>query len=304
MRVLITGGAGYIGSVLAPALAAAGHAVTVLDDLRYGQRFPIGPGCAAVRGDARDPRVVLDLLGQFDVVIALAAIVGAPACDRYPEDASSTNLGAIHTLCEALSPDQMLLFPNTNSGYGVGGEALCTEESPLRPVSLYGRTKVEAEARVMQRRNSIAFRFATVFGVSPRMRTDLMVNDFVHRAVFGERLDLYEGGARRNFVHIRDAAGAFAFALENFERMRGRVYNCGDDRANMTKAGLCDAIATQVIGFSWVAAEGRDPDQRDYLVSNERIIAAGWRPQRSLADGIRELIEFYHANGNRRYGNA
>lgn len=291
MRILVTGGAGYIGSVLTAELMARGHVVTVLDNLMHGQQW------SAVGHLIRDDAInhnVLALIPPQDAVIALAAIVGAPACDKQPELAVATNETAIKTLCDLLPPSMPLLFPNTNSGYGIGGEDLCTEDSPLNPISLYGRTKCAAEKLVMERENSVAFRLATVYGPSPRMRTDLMVNDFVHTAVHSpDVFKLYQPQARRNFVHIRDVAHAFIHAIDNFDRMKGQVHNCGDTRANMSKAALCDRIATHVPGFTWVEVAGEDVDKRDYLVSNAKLEATGWQPHVSFDDGIKELVGYY-----------
>lgn len=308
MKILVTGGVGYIGQILCPLLQERGHKVWSIDNRMYGQRHMVfggtWPVMQYVDGDARSVPLLGEILPQADAVIALAAIVGAPACDRLPLLAESTNYGAIDTLCSMMRPEQLLLYPNTNSGYGIGGEALCNEDSPLAPVSLYGRTKCEAEARVMERENSVALRLATVYGPSPRMRTDLMVNDFVHTAVHSpEVFRLYQPQARRNFVHIRDVAGAFIHALDNFDRMKGQVYNCGDTSANMTKAALCDKIATHVPGFTWVEIAGEDVDKRDYLVSNAKLEETGWQPQVSFDDGIKELVEYYDIH-RERCGNA
>ncbi len=304
MRVLVTGGAGFVGSILVGALVKRGHAVTVLDDLRYGQRLFEHPiGYKAILGDARNAAILRDLATEHDAFVPLAAVVGAPACDKAPQDARTTNFGAIKTLLGMLSKDQIVLYPNTNSGYGIGGEEACDESSPLRPVSLYGKTKVEAEGIVLARENSIAFRLATVFGTSPRMRTDLMVNDFVLRAMTEGRIGIYQAKARRNFVHVRDVAEAFCHAIENFEAMRGKVYNCGDTRANMTKGELCDAIDRHV-PFPWNEVPGEDPDKRDYLVLNDRLEATGWRPKRTIDDGIVELMNYYRNTDSRRCGNA
>lgn len=307
VRILVTGGAGYIGSVLVPELIGDGHRVTVLDDFRYGQ-MSLAAYCAEnalrlIRGNARDTALLRELAKEHDAFIPLAAVVGAPACDKDPVEAQEINFGAVAELCGVLSPSQLVLYPNTNSGYGIGGEERCTEESPLRPVSLYGRTKVWAEQVVMERERSVAFRLATVFGVSPRMRTDLLVNDFVRRAVFGRELVLYEAQARRNFVHVRDVATAFLRALRQ-SSMHGQVYNCGDTRANMTKAALCDAVCRHLPGFRWTHGEGADPDKRDYIVSNDKLEATGWRPLHSLDFGITELVKFYAMSGDRSFGNA
>jgi nucleoside-diphosphate-sugar epimerase len=301
MRILVTGGAGFIGSVLVEELIGSGHSVTVLDDMRYGQTG-VGPNALIILGDARNQAILRDLVPDHDAFIPLAAIVGAPACDKAPKDAATINLGAVETLLDMLSNDQIVLYPNTNSGYGIGGEDACDESSPLRPISLYGRTKCAAEKAVLERANSVVFRLATVFGTSPRMRTDLMVNDFVNVAFTTGAITLYQAKARRNFVHVRDVAGAFVHAIENFESMRGKAYNCGDTRANMTKGELCDAIARQ-IAFSWNEGPGEDPDRRDYLVLNDRLEATGWAPQRSLDDGIAELLAYYRNVDSRRHGN-
>jgi nucleoside-diphosphate-sugar epimerase len=305
-RILVTGGAGYIGSILTRALLEARHAVTVLDNFRFGQTSLID--CCAwdsfrlVRGDCRDEALLREVTRDVDVVIPLAAIVGAPACDADPEAAASTNLGAIRLLVRLLARDQRLLLPVTNSGYGIGEPgAFCTEESPLRPISLYGRTKVAAEEAVLARGDAVSFRLATVFGLSPRMRVELLVNDFVRRAVAGERLVLFEGHFRRNFIHVRDVASAFLHAIDRFETMKDRPYNVGLEEANLTKRELCETIARIVPGFQFEeAAVGEDPDKRDYLVSNARLYGTGWRPAWSLERGIRELVRGYGILGVER----
>lgn len=295
----MTGGAGFVGSVLVPMLLQEGHEVTVVDTFVHGV-----PSLAAhvwkrdltvLCEDARSCRV-LDMVQDYDVVIPLAAIVGAPACDRDPLGAVTVNQIAVEDLVKAARPDQIIIFPCTNSGYGLGGEAECTEESPLTPVSEYGRAKVAAERAVLAHPGGISLRLATLFGVSPRMRLDLMVNDFVYRAVHDKALVLFEPHFRRNFLHVRDAAQAFVFAMRHYDRMAGRAHNVGDTRANMTKSQLADLIASEVPGF--VAMEspiGEDPDKRDYVVSNARIEALGWLPMFTLRDGVRELVRAYRA---------
>jgi nucleoside-diphosphate-sugar epimerase len=296
-RVLVTGGAGYLGSILCEHLLAAGHGVTVLDSLQHG-RAPLlhlgaNPRFDFVRGDARDEAAMRGLLAGHDMVVPLAAVVGASACDRDPEGAESVNLGAIRLLDRLRSPAQLVVFPNTNSGYGTRAEAsLCTEDTPLEPISLYGRTKVRAEAELLGRPNVVSLRLATVFGLSPRLRLDLLVNHFVHMAVTQGYLVLFEPHFRRNFVHVRDVADAVLHVIANAGAMAGRAYNVGLDEANLTKAELAERVRAQVPGFHVTQAEiGRDPDRRDYLVSHERLRAAGFVARRGLDDGIRELIK-------------
>lgn len=294
-RILLTGGAGYIGSVLAPELLAAGYAVTVVDNLMHRQ-FSLA-SCFAnedfrfVRGDVRDERIMGPLLAESDVIIPLAALVGAPLCDRDPIAATGINRDAVQWICEKAGADQRVILPVTNSGYGVGEKnAFCTEESPLRPVSLYGRTKVEAEATVLERPNSLSFRFATIFGLSPRMRLDLLVNDFAYRAWRDRALVIFEGHFRRNFLHVRDASRVFMHALENFDAMKGRAYNVGLEEANLTKLELCERIKKHFPEFTYIEAPiGKDPDQRDYVVSNQRIISTGFETKWDLDRGIAEL---------------
>jgi nucleoside-diphosphate-sugar epimerase len=308
--ILVTGGGGYLGSVLVPELLASGYRVTVLDTFEAHDGGLLGcaghPRFQVVRGDCRDERVLSTLVPQHDTVLPLAAVVGAPACDADRAGAVSTNLDAITTLCDLLSPEQRVLYPTTNSGYGIGdAEALCTEESPLRPVSLYGETKMEAESHILQRARSISFRFATVFGVSPRMRTDLLVNDFVLRAARDRAIVLFEGHFRRNFLHVRDVARVFLHGLQHFDAMAGRAYNAGHDDANLTKRELCERIGAHVEGLHiFDAAVARDQDQRNYLVSNARLYATGFTPVWSLDDGIRELLVAYRMLQVRALGNA
>ena len=308
-NVLVTGGAGYIGSVLVEALLKRGNRVTVLDDFRYN-RTSLLHLCAnkrltIVKGDVRDQAALTPLVSAADVLIPLAAIVGAPACDRQPAEARSVNVGAVKLLNRLRSDAQAVLFPVTNSGYGIGESgAFCTEESPLRPVSLYGRTKVEAESILLAKGNAIAFRLATAFGVSPRMRLDLLVNDFTYRAVRDGSLVLFEPHFKRNYIHIRDIARAFSFGLEHFDAMKNQVYNVGLSRANLSKFELCHVIKKQIPTLTILVSEtGRDPDQRDYIVSNEKIERTGYRPRHSLDAGIAELIKAFAFLKNSVYDN-
>jgi len=309
MKILVTGGAGYLGSVLVPQLLAAGHSVTVLDSFMFRQNS-LAECCASeafdvVRGDCRDERLLGDLLKKHDTAIPLAALVGAPLCERDRLGAVSINRDAVRLLCQLASPSQRILMPVTNSGYGIGQPGIpCTEDSPLKPISLYGTSKVEAEQAVLERENSISFRLATVFGMSPRMRLDLLVNDFVYRAVNDRALVIFEGHFKRNYIHIRDVARVFLHAIENFETMRGRAYNVGLEDANLTKLELCAAIQKHIPSFVYLEAPiGEDPDKRDYIVSNQRILGAGWKPAHRLDDGIRELIKGYRILKNSAYAN-
>ncbi|MEA2936267.1 MAG: hypothetical protein QOD74_2913, partial [Variibacter sp.] len=259
MRILVTGGAGYIGSVLVPTLLAEGHDVTVLD------RFPDGgtqlvnacpyAGFEPVRGDVRDTRILDELVPKADVVIPLAALVGAPLCKQDPFSAVSINREAVLELVKRVSGQQMMIYPTTNSGYGVGEkDQFCTEETPLRPISIYGTTKVEAEQAVLNSDKGITFRLATVFGLSPRMRIDLLVNDFTWRAVTDRAVVLFESHFKRNYIHIRDVVGAFMHGIANYDTMHGQAYNLGLSDANLSKAELCERISRQVPGFVYLEA--------------------------------------------------
>ena len=325
MNILCTGGAGYLGSVLVPLLLQNGHNVTVLDNFRYRQpslmSWCFHPRLTLINSDVRHNNFQY-LLDQAEVIIPLAALVGAPLCDKDPVTARAVNTYVIESLCSAASRDQTILYPMTNSGYGTGGEAECTEESPLLPVSLYGKSKVEAERAVLAHPRGVSFRFATLFGCSPRMRLDLLVNDFVYRAVRDKSLTLFEGSFRRNYLHVRDAARVFLFALDNVWRYRkvdeggssemrnmdqmfSQAYNVGLSAANLTKRELCAKIAEHVPGFIWhEAATGEDLDKRDYVVSNAKIEALGFRPQFSLDDGIRELVKGFSMPLENDYRNA
>jgi nucleoside-diphosphate-sugar epimerase len=295
----VTGGAGYLGSVLTPSLLGARHEVTVIDSFMFRQS-PLNhvcahPGFDVHRGDVRDEALMTRLCKNADIVIPLAALVGAPLCDADRVGAVSINRDAVVMLTRILSPEQRLLMPITNSGYGIGEPGkLCDETTPLRPISLYGRTKVEAEEAVLARGNAISLRLATVFGMAPRMRLDLLVNDFVHRAVRDRAVVLFEAHFKRNFIHIRDVARAFLHAIERFDAMRDQPYNVGLSDANLSKAELCERIKRQAPNFVYVEAPiGKDPDQRNYIVSNARIEASGFTPHWSLDAGIAELIKGY-----------
>lgn len=309
MKILITGGAGYIGSVLTPKLLQAGHNVTVVDNFMFHQNS-LADCCAyesfqILRGDARDEEFMRKHVAAAEVIIPLAALVGAPLCKNDKIGTKTINQAAIEMLCRITSREQRILMPVTNSGYGIGESGkFCTEETPLRPISLYGVTKVEAEKAVLERENSITFRLATVFGMSPRMRLDLLVNDFVYRAVHDRAVLIFEGHFKRNYIHIRDVARVFEFAIESFEAMKGKPYNVGLEEANLSKLELCAEIKKQLPEFVYVEAPiGEDPDKRDYIVSNARLAETGFRTEWPLERGIRELIKGYTILRNSLYSN-
>lgn len=309
MKILITGGAGYIGSIMVPRFLELGHEVTVLDTFPRGNT-ELAAVCAnekftPVKGDARDTRLLDELVPKADVLIPLAALVGAPLCKLDPIAAKSLNQDAVTDLVKRTSKTQRVVFPVTNSGYGVGESGkFCTEESPLRPISLYGVTKVEAERAVLENGNGVTLRLATVFGMAPRMRLDLLVNDFTWRAVTDRAVVIFEGHFKRNYIHVRDVVKGFEHAIGNFDRMRGQAYNLGLSDANLSKIELCQKIQQQVPDFVYLEAPiGEDPDKRDYIVSNEKVEATGWRPDWSLERGIAELLRGYRMLRNARYSN-
>lgn len=298
-NVTVTGGAGYLGSVIVPALLRENYNVTVLDTFAF-QQTSLLDSCISsnfhvVRGDARDKAAVQKAIAGADYILPLAAIVGAPACKADAIAAQTLNYDAIRMLLDLRSPQQRIIFPCTNSGYGIGEKNMeCTEETPLNPISLYGVTKVEAEKAVLDSRNSISLRLATVFGASPRMRLDLLVNDFVHRAFTDRFVVVFEGHFKRNYIHVRDVAAAFLHAIRNFETMKNEPYNVGLTSANLSKLELCARIKQQLPDFYYAeAAIGQDPDKRDYIVSNAKIEATGYQPAVTLDMGITELIKVY-----------
>jgi nucleoside-diphosphate-sugar epimerase len=308
-NILITGGAGYIGSVLVPELLKLGHKVTVLDNFMYRQNSLLE--CTAfdnfnvVRGDARDEDTLKELLPKAAYIIPLAALVGAPLCNRDKTGAVTINRDAVASIVKLASKKQRIIIPTTNSGYGIGKKGICcTEETPLNPLTLYGKVKMEAEKIVLDRENSLSFRLATVFGMSPRMRIDLLVNDFTYRAVRDRFVVVFEGHFKRNYIHVRDVARAFIHAMENFDIMKNQPYNVGLSEANLSKIELCVKIKEQVPDFVYLESPiGEDPDKRDYIVSNEKIEKTGFRPAYSLEMGIKELIKGYRILCNNAYGN-
>lgn len=312
MRVLVTGGLGYLGSILCEHLLDAGHHVLAADNLMYGQgqqglfHLCANPRFEFAKGDVRDESFLRSALRGRDAVVHLAAIVGASACDRDPLLATSVNLHAVQSLLKLRGRDQVVIYPNTNSGYGItSGEQHCTEESPLQPISLYGRTKVDAERAVLAEPNTIALRLATVFGMSPRMRLDLLVNHFVYAACKDRYLVIFEKDFKRNFIHVRDVADCMLHCLANAQAMAGRPYNVGLDAANCSKEELALKVQQYVPNFYiHFAPIGRDPDKRNYVVSNQRLREAGFTARRALDDGIQELIKGYGMEGLAPYRNA
>ena len=309
MKILITGGAGYIGSLLTPHLLREHNEVTVVDKFIYHQTSLLDychdNRLTIINGDARDADLIKQQLKTADAILPLACLTGAPLCAKDPIAARSTNLEAVQLILQHRSKNQRVIFPTTNSGYGVGEEGLhCTEETPLRPVSLYGKLKVEIEKILLDSENCMTFRFAMVFGMSPRMRLDLLVNDFTYRAVKDHFLILFEAHFKRNYLHVRDAVRAFSHGLKNFETMKGEPYNVGLNEAYLSKMELCQEIKKQVPDFYVTEAEiGEDQDKRNYIVSNEKIESTGFNTEYSLSQGIRELIKGYQIVNRNQFAN-
>ncbi len=309
MKILVTGAAGYIGSVLVPLLLKEGNEIIALDNFMYNQASLLDccydKKLTIVRGDARDKNLISKQLKDIDAIFPLACITGAPACDRNPIAATTTNFDAIKTILELRDKDQLIIFPTTNSGYGIGQEGIyCTEETELNPISLYGRLKADIEKILLDAGNCITLRLATVFGISPRMRLDLLVNDFTYRAVTDRFLVLFQAHFKRNYIHIRDVAKAFIHCLNNFDTMKNEPYNVGLSEANLSKWELCQEIQKQVSDFHFMEAEvGEDPDKRNYIVSNAKIEKTGFRADISLQDGIAELIKGYQVIRRNQFSN-
>ena len=309
LKILVTGGAGYLGSTMVPKLLDIGHRVTVVDNFMFGQsslnHICNNKNFDVINGDVRIESHMRALVSDADVIIPLAALVGAPLCDKDPVGAKTINNDSIMLLLDLASKDQRILMPTTNSAYGSGDkDNFCTEESPLNPISSYAIEKVEVEKRLMERENVISFRLATVFGMSPRMRIDLLVNDFVYRAGRDKAIVLFESHFKRNYIHVRDVAKTFVHGMENFDTMKGQIFNVGLSSANISKKELCEKIQEQIPEFRIIeAAVGKDPDQRNYIVSNEKLERTGWLPDVMIEDGIRELIQGYRMLKNNVHGN-
>lgn len=309
MNVLVTGAAGYLGSVMVPELLRRGYKVTAVDNFMFNQASLLDccndPNFTVIRGDARDKELMAGLMKDADVIFPLACLTGAPLCKKDPVGARTVNFDAIKMLLDMRSKEQRIIFPTTNSGYGVGQEGIyCTEETPLKPISLYGQLKVELENILLDAGNAITLRLATVFGASPRMRLDLLVNDFTYRAVYDRFVVLFESHFKRNYIHVRDITKAFLHCLDNFDRMKDEPYNVGLSDANLSKWELCEEIKKQVPDFYFVEAEvGEDPDKRNYIVSNEKIEATGFKPDCSIEMGIAELLKAYQVIKRNQFAN-
>jgi len=296
-KVLITGGAGYIGSHLIQHFIDDHH-VTVVDSLMYEKTSLLGyitkRNFEFVKADVRDSRVLEPLIQRSDIVIPLAALVGFPLCDKHPRDAIEVNRDVNVTLAKSKSKDQIVVYPCTNSGYGASDSTKpCTEDSPMNPITLYGRTKVEAENAFRESANCTTLRLATVFGPSPRMRTDLLVNNFVLKALRDRSLVLYEDSYKRNYVHIHDVSRAFRFIIDNWDKCSNQTFNVGNDSLNCTKRELADQISDMIPSKIYIANNAKDPDQRDYVVSSQRIYEKGFSCSMNLKDGIEQLKVAY-----------
>ena len=298
-HVLVTGGAGYIGSVLVPMILNQGFSVTVIDNFMYSQTSLLDciydERLTVIYDDIRNIDTLKKHIAKADIIIPLAAIVGAPACDRIPQTAYEINQLQAQHIVDLVSKDQLIIFPVTNSGYGIGQfDTECDENSPLNPLSVYGKTKVEAEKIILDGANAVTFRLATVFGSAPRMRIDLLVNDFVYRAFNDRFVVLFESHFKRNYIHIRDVSLAFIHGINNYNTMSGEAYNVGLSAANFSKMELCLRIKQYVPDFQIIENEfAEDPDKRDYIVSNKKIEETGWAPKYSLDYGIKELLKTY-----------
>ena len=309
-KILITGGAGYIGSMLCTKLLSLGHQVTVVDLLKYDKgslnHLYFNKNFKLIVDDVRKKNLMKKLVKKHDYIIPLAALVGAPLCEKFKKDAVSTNLGTIKTLCEIVTKKNKIIYLTTNSGYGIGEkDKYCDEESPLNPISLYGRTKCDGEDLVRDKiNNHVCFRLATVFGHSYRMRSDLLVNNFVNTTIKKKKLTLFEPHFRRNFIHVRDVVNAIIFTMKNFNKLKSNVYNLGLSSANISKIMLAKKIQKQYKKLKIKIVKNRkDPDKRDYFVSNKKIEKKGFKASISLDEGISELIQIFSNDKNRIINN-
>jgi nucleoside-diphosphate-sugar epimerase len=308
-NVLVTGAAGYLGSIAVPELLKQGHRVTAVDNFMYGQSSLLdvcyNPNLDVVRGDVRNATLMKKLMAKADAIIPLACLVGAPVCEQKPVEARTINLDAIKMLLDMSSKEQMFVVPVTNSGYGIGQQGIyCTEETPLNPISVYGKLKSELEQHLMASGHAISLRLATAFGISPRMRLDLLVNEFTYRACIDRFIVLFEAHFKRNYVHVRDIAAAFIHCMENFDAMKNQAYNVGLSEANLSKMELCLEIKKQVPDFAIMESPiGEDPDKRNYIVSNEKIEKTGFKAKVQIEQGIAELVKGYKVIRRNQYSN-
>jgi nucleoside-diphosphate-sugar epimerase len=308
-NILVTGAAGYLGSIAVPELLKQGHRVTAVDNFMYGQSSLLdvcyNPDLEIVRGDVRNESLMKKLMAKADVIIPLACLVGAPVCEQKPIEARTINLDAVTMLLKLSSKEQMFVVPVTNSGYGVGQQGIyCTEETPLNPISVYGKLKSELEKHLMDSGRAISLRLATAFGISPRMRLDLLVNEFTYRACIDRFIVLFEAHFKRNFVHVRDIAAAFIHCMGHFDQMKNQAYNVGLSEANLSKMELCLEIKKQVPDFAIMESPiGEDPDKRNYIVSNEKIEKTGFKAKVSIEQGIAELVKGYKVIRRNQYSN-
>ena len=297
VNVLITGGAGYLGSTLTEHLLTNGYNVTVLDNLMYDQVTLLhlfgNPKFQFELGDVRDKKLLQELVGLNDVIIPLAAIVGMPACKANPELTVAVNYQQVADIVEVLRDDQKLILPNTNSQYG-SSDSIITEDSPFNPLSLYAKTKCDAENTMLANGNGVSLRLATVFGVSPRMRTDLLVNDFVYKSVVDGYLVLFEAHFKRNYIHVQDIARTFQFIIENYDKCKGHAFNVGLSTANLSKLELAETIKKYIPSLVIKQDDFKeDFDKRNYIVSNEKLESLGWKPIYDLDYGIKQLMSAY-----------
>jgi nucleoside-diphosphate-sugar epimerase len=300
MKIVITGASGYIGSTLCDYLLKEQHEIFAIDNFLYGnhlKHFMFNKNFHPIKLDVRDFEKVNKFVSKADIVIPLAALVGAPLCEFKKQEAIEVNYESIKNIVENSSKNQIILYPTTNSGYGnPDGSKFCTEETPLNPISTYGITKVDAEKIVSERENTIRFRLATVFGCSPRMRLDLLVNDFVYKSIFDKYIILFESHFKRNYIHIRDVCDAFVFAINNFSNLNNETFNLGLSSANLSKFELCELIKKINKDFVIELSEiGKDIDKRDYIVSNEKLEKKGFKAKIDLLTGIQELNKFYNS---------
>jgi len=308
-KILITGGAGYIGSMLSTELVLQGYRVTVIDKLKYEKssldHLYYHKNFSFINSDVRNEKILRENIKKHEFIIPLAALVGAPLCEKFKKDAITTNLEAIKLILKNLNKKKKIIYLTTNSGYGIGEKnKFCNESSPLKPISLYGQTKCDAENEVRKFKNSISFRLATVFGSSFRMRSDLLVNNFVQRAVNENYIDIFEPKFRRNFIHIRDVVRGIVFSIKNFNRLKSNVYNLGLSSANITKIDLAKKIKKQLKKLKIRVVKNKsDPDKRDYFVSNAKIEKKGFKANISLEQGVRELIQVFRNNKNKIINN-